>query len=129
MYPGPLGSPENHKRGYCSDGVKRTMQDDIVPDWPQPEGIFERGSLFNPLKFLSTIREVFDEVVIHGGNGGDHALEYQAFTNMLRTRTKFTDDGHCLFKLFKLDLPISTHQAMLVEYEGSHFLRIDYLRK
>jgi hypothetical protein len=105
------------------------MQDDIVPDWPQPEGIFERGTLFDPLKFLSTLREVYDGVVTHGGNGGDRAMEYHAFLTMLNTRTKFTDDGHCLFKLFKLDLPISTPQAMFVDHEGSRFLRVDYLRK
>jgi hypothetical protein len=103
------------------------MQDDIVPDWLQPEGIFERRSLFDSLKFLSTLCEVFNEVVVHGGNGGDRAMEYQAFMNMLRTCTKFTNDGYCLFKLFKLDLPISTPQAMLVNHEGSRFLRIDYL--
>jgi hypothetical protein len=128
MYPGPSGSPENHKRGYCSDGVKRTMQGDKVPDWPQPQGIFERGLTFDPFKFLSTVREAFEEYVIHGGDGGDRAMEFQAFANMLHTRTKFTADGHCLFKLFDLEVPLSTPQDLVVEYEGSHHLRMDCLR-
>ena len=44
MYPGKTNSPENHKRGYCSDGVQQKEKSgDFLPRWPQPPGIFTNG--------------------------------------------------------------------------------------
>jgi hypothetical protein len=127
MYPGPTGSSENHKKGYCSDGVKQVMKSDTVPDWPQPQGIFELGTTFNPLKFLTTIRELYEVLVIQGSNGNDLAMEYEAFTKLLTSRTVTTDSG-ILFKLFELEMPFSTPPELIVYHDGSRHLRIDCLR-
>src|SRR5712672_3002804 len=45
------GSSENHKRGYCVNGarqVKMKGKDDI-PNWPQPQGIYVKGTDFPPI--------------------------------------------------------------------------------
>jgi hypothetical protein len=90
MYLGPTGSPENHKPDYCSDGVKQAKDG---PVWPQPQGIFERGKVFHPLNFLTTLHEVYDTAVVNGSDGGDSAMEYEAFMMMLKDRTIVTADG------------------------------------
>ncbi|KAF8572775.1 hypothetical protein K439DRAFT_1377553 [Ramaria rubella] len=55
MYPGPTGSPENHKKEFCSDSGSVKFRD---APWPQPPGIFIKGTSFNILAFLCTIREI-----------------------------------------------------------------------
>ncbi|KAF8575931.1 hypothetical protein K439DRAFT_1261669, partial [Ramaria rubella] len=52
MYPGPTGSPENHKKEFCSDGGSVKFRD---APWPQPPGIFIKGTSFDILAFLCTI--------------------------------------------------------------------------
>jgi hypothetical protein len=84
MYPGPSGSAENHKKGYCSDGVKQNMEQssqnedpprDNKPtsctpaQWPQPHGIFTHGTHFNAFAFLTKIREMYEKVVIEDDSG------------------------------------------------------------
>jgi hypothetical protein len=115
MYPGASGSPENHKRGYCSDGVKQAMKLDTVPDWPQPQGIFELGTTFYPLRFLASVRDIYDRVVIAGDT---LTMENEAFARLLQKRTIVTDDGHYLFKLFNMDMPLSTPPELVVELNG-----------
>ncbi|KAF8447599.1 hypothetical protein L210DRAFT_3326256, partial [Boletus edulis BED1] len=52
MYPGSEGSSLNHKRAYCSDGVRQVSKaGDEVPPWPQPQGIFTAGKTFHPQVF------------------------------------------------------------------------------
>ncbi|KAF8444446.1 hypothetical protein L210DRAFT_3311152, partial [Boletus edulis BED1] len=49
MYPSSEGSSLNHKRAYCSDGVRQVSKaGDEVPPWPQPQGIFTAGKTFHP---------------------------------------------------------------------------------
>jgi hypothetical protein len=63
MYP---GGADDHKRGYCADGARQIVKKgdhDTLPDWPQPQGIFEKGTHFHPIEFLKTLREVY-------GSGG-----------------------------------------------------------
>jgi hypothetical protein len=64
MYPGPTGSPENHKKGFCSDGALQVINLETPPDWPQPPGIFEKGKNFNPMTFLTMIHDVYEKLVI-----------------------------------------------------------------
>jgi hypothetical protein len=125
MYPGPTGSAENHKKGYCSDDVKQTMKTDTVPEWPQPQGIFELGVTFNPMQFLITIRNVYENLVIENGSGDDLAMEYDAFVKLLKSRTIVLPDGRCLFKLYDLRMPLSTPSEILVNHNGSEYLRLD----
>jgi len=126
MYPGPTGSPENHKKGYCSDGVKQVLKSDTVPDWPQPQGIFEMGMTFYLLKFLATIRNVYEKFVIKQGNGGNLAMEYKAFGKLLNHRI-ISPNNHFLFKLFDLEMPASTPPELVIDYNCARYLKVDCL--
>jgi len=128
MYPGPPGSQENHRKGYCSDGVRPSMKGDTPPDWPQPQGIFELGTKFNPLNLLASLRDLYTQIVIQNGTGGDFAMEYQAFWRLLHNRLTVAADGHHLFKLYDLNLPSSTPPELIVEQDGSRYMRVDYLQ-
>jgi len=93
MYP---GGADNHKRGYCSDGARQIVKRgdrDTLPDWPQPQGIFEKGTHFHPIEFLKTLREVYEKVVVDRASGVDDPIEYEAFTKMLSKRTTIDQDG------------------------------------
>ncbi|KAF9525245.1 hypothetical protein CPB83DRAFT_870915 [Crepidotus variabilis] len=64
MYPGPNGCPENHKKGYCADGVQQVPKDkstEGVPPWPQPQGIFRVGKEFHVLPFLSEVHSLYEK--------------------------------------------------------------------
>jgi len=126
MYPGPMGSPENHKKGYCSDGFKQVMKSDTVPDWPQPQEIFEFGTTFRPIQFLATIHTVYEKVIIEGNSRGNLAMEYEAFGTLLN-RCIIFPNSQVLFKLFELEMPSSTPPELIVEYNGAHYLKIDWL--
>jgi len=128
MYPGPSGSQENHRKGYCSDGVRPSMKGDTPPDWPQPQGIFELGTKFNPLNLLAALRDLYDHTVTQNGTGGDLVMEYQAFGRLLHSRLIVAADGRHLFKLYDLDLPPSTQPELITEQGGSRYMRVDYLR-
>lgn len=101
------------------------MKLDTVPDWPQPQGIFQSGTTFNPLQFLATVQEMYEKVVIEKGNGDNLAMEYEAFSKLLQERTIVDADGHVLFKLFELEIPFSTPSELIV---ASHYLCLDCLR-
>ncbi|KAJ7776621.1 hypothetical protein DFH07DRAFT_721722, partial [Mycena maculata] len=80
MYP---GGPENHKKGYCSDGFKqKAVNGDTLAPWPQPEGIFAVGSQFHPLSFLAAVRELYEKTVIEE-DGSNLGLEEDTFSRML----------------------------------------------
>ncbi|KAF9523224.1 hypothetical protein CPB83DRAFT_871718 [Crepidotus variabilis] len=63
MYPGPTGSLENHKKGYCADGVRQIQKDtEPLPPWPQPQGIFKVGREFHVLAFLTEVRSLYEKL-------------------------------------------------------------------
>ncbi|KAH9010621.1 hypothetical protein EDB85DRAFT_2083308 [Lactarius pseudohatsudake] len=106
MYPGPTKSPENHKRGYCSDGVRSKPPDNAPPGylplWPQPIGVFSSntwGTTFNPIPFLATLRDVYEKAVLGGGQN-DEAVEFGTFTAMLHSRIVVRADGAVFFRLY-----------------------------
>ncbi|KAJ3747519.1 hypothetical protein DFH05DRAFT_1359498, partial [Lentinula detonsa] len=80
MYPGPKNSPENHKLGYCSDGVS---QKNLDIQWPQPQGIFTKGKNFYPIPFLKTLRLIYDELIIQKRPIGELTMESQAFVELV----------------------------------------------
>ena len=131
MYPGPTGSPENHRKGFCSDGVRQKVKsaDEVLPIWPQPSGIFTNGSHFHPMKFLSFIWEVYEKVLANedGERGGAYSMEEEAFTHLLTQRVQMLPCGMVLFKLFDLIL-VDVPDGLIVEQEGGKFLRIDCLQ-
>ena len=143
MYPGPTGAPENHKKGYCSDGMKQTLthskqnQDPpkpnqsvslATPTWPQPVGIFTNGTQFHPTVFLDKVRELYAKVVI-GTASGELLLEDEAFAHLLARRTVVLENRSVLFKLFDLDCPASTPEGLIVTHEGDKYLSVDCLQE
>ncbi|EGO25016.1 hypothetical protein SERLADRAFT_438621 [Serpula lacrymans var. lacrymans S7.9] len=128
-YPGLTGFSGNHKKLFCSDGVPvRKDFPDELPPWPQPQGIFVNGTHFHPRVFLSTIREIYEKVIIEGGNGADLEMEYQAFAAMLVKRmTPPIPNSPVLFRLYE-SLTLSPPMPDLVkEHEGKKYLRVDCL--
>jgi hypothetical protein len=106
MYP---GGADNHKRGYCADGALQIMKkgdDDGLPDWPQPQGIFKKGGHYYPIEFLKTLREVYKTLVVDRASGVDVPIEYEAM-KMLGKRTTIDQDDIILFRLFDLTIPPS----------------------
>ncbi|KAJ7841190.1 hypothetical protein B0H14DRAFT_2218996, partial [Mycena olivaceomarginata] len=84
MYPGGKGgSPENHKKGHCSDGFKQKAPAEDSAPWPQPAGLFTTGSEFHPLPFLAAVRDLYEKVVI-AADPGNLGLEDEAFSIMLQ---------------------------------------------
>ncbi|THH19481.1 hypothetical protein EW146_g1687 [Bondarzewia mesenterica] len=127
-YSGGVGSDANHKKQHCSDGVKPKDTADELPDWPQPLGIFTKGSHFHPIAFLMTIREMYERVVIVGEGGAPEVtMEDEAFAKMLTRRTVITADGRVLFRLYD-SLTLSPPMPdLVVEHEGKQCLRVDCL--
>jgi hypothetical protein len=141
MYPGPSGSAENHKKGYCSDGVKQGMEQSsqnedppkdnqptlcTSPQWPQPQGIFTHGTHFNVFAFLTKIREMYEKVVIEG-DSGELLMEHEAFAKLLLHRT-VVHEGAFLFKLFSLEDTDPISDGLVVAREDGRYLRVDCLR-
>jgi len=57
---------------------------DTLPDGPQPQGIFEKGTHFHPIEFLKTLQEVYEKVVVDRASGVDVPIEYEAFTKTVQ---------------------------------------------
>jgi hypothetical protein len=55
-------------------------------------------------------------------------MEYEAFVRLLQSRTIVVPDGRCLFKLYNLQMPMSTPSDLIVDYNNIRYLRIDCLR-
>ena len=89
MWAGGEGGDDNHKRGYCSDGVKQKAgpaHSDGLPPWPQPSGIFTAGTHFWPRRLIRAIHELHDALVSTNDLGGLKAMEFAAFAEMLEKR-------------------------------------------
>ncbi|GBE80636.1 hypothetical protein SCP_0303530 [Sparassis crispa] len=149
MYPGPEGSDINHKRSFCSDGVRqkpkklemlvdgkivKSVED--VPAWPQPSGIFSTGTHFNPHVFLATIRTMYEDLVVKRSTGGEHSMEYVAFAALLEKRTVVDVDPESepggrmvLFELFKSLVVAPSSADLIVERGGIKYMRLDCLHE
>jgi hypothetical protein len=130
MYPGGAAGTENHKKGYCADGARQIVKkgdNDTLPDWPQPQGIFEKGTHFYPIEFLKTLREVYEKLIVEHASGVDVPIEYEAFMRMLSKRATTDQDGTVLFRLFDLTIPSSTPDKLIVLCDGCKHLRLDCL--
>lgn len=124
MYPGPANSPENHKRGYCSDGVKQKAK--ALP-WPQPDGIFATGTSFFPLVFLKFVGELYEKVLGDRNQTQEFSMEEEAFSSLLQQRMQNRSDGSIFFELLELEVPADTPSSLIVEEAGIKFLRVDIL--
>ncbi|KAF8877661.1 hypothetical protein CPB84DRAFT_1654831, partial [Gymnopilus junonius] len=86
MYPGPTGSAENHKKGYCADGVHQRPKlesKEELPPWPQPPEIFVNGTYFNPITFLLQIHKLYDKVLGKEISEIEYSMEDEAFSHLL----------------------------------------------
>ncbi|PIL26811.1 hypothetical protein GSI_11072 [Ganoderma sinense ZZ0214-1] len=133
------GGSENHKKGYCSDGVKQKAAsvDGVIeelPPWPQPNDIFTKGTHFWPKRFARTVRDLYDTVTDGDRLGGPRAMEFQAFAEMLRARlivipATDTQPSCVRFKLYRgLELGEQpTNPSDVVTVEGAKYLHVTYL--
>lgn len=117
MYPGDEGSPENHKRGICSDGVVSRLRGSVP--WPQPKGIFSTRAVkskteacFHPVPFLRAVQLLFHKIVVEAQTFNDLDLEYQALASLLQDRVFEGDlaNGRVSFRLLD-DVIIENKQA------------------
>ncbi|TFK92373.1 hypothetical protein K466DRAFT_480747, partial [Polyporus arcularius HHB13444] len=143
MYPGKTGAEINHRKAHCSDGVwqKPRTVDKVIngqnvkifeapPQYPQPAGVFSRGSTFHPVAFLQEVQTLYERVIER-----QDAVTMQdlAFANMLNERslTVPASDGHptmILFKLFSSLATVGTFpESLLVDYDGHRYLRMHCL--
>ncbi|KAF8054908.1 hypothetical protein FPV67DRAFT_1681291 [Lyophyllum atratum] len=129
MYPGPTGAPENHKKAYCSDGAaqKSKATDGYIPPWPQPSGIFAKGTHFDAVAFLTAIRELHEKIAGQPAGSGDYSMEDQAFSQMLLSRVKELPGKRAGFILSDLTFTYETPENLVVEEDGIKYLRIDCL--
>lgn len=142
MYPAPTGSPLNHKKGICEDGVMQKVQrcsqnedppDAILrsialtpPDWPQPIGLFtdrgkDVGVTFDPTLLIVRMRDAYKAVVI---DRKQPTLEQAALTSLLAKRSIELDGGTVLFKMYNLkNIPEAPHE-LVVERGNNKHIRI-----
>ena len=124
------GGADNHKRGYCADGARQIVKKgdrDALPDWPQSQGIFEKGTHFHPIEFLKTLQEVYEKVVVDRASGFNVPIEYEAFTKMLGKGATIDQDGTVQFRLFDLTIPPSTPDQLIVLRDSCKHLHLDGL--
>ncbi|TFK79507.1 hypothetical protein K466DRAFT_505420, partial [Polyporus arcularius HHB13444] len=142
MYPGKTGADVNHRKAFCSDGVwqkprtvekilngQNTKISEEPPQYPQPTGVFSRGTTFHPVVFLQEVQTLYERVI---ERTDAVTMQDLAFASMLNDRslTVPASDGQpamILFKLFTLDLVGTFPQSLLVEYDGHRYLRMDCL--
>ena len=95
MYPGPEGSPLNHKRAYCSDGVKQVSKaSEEVPPWPQSQGIFTAGKTFHPQAFYTTVQDIYKWYCIPGAKPPPITImEAVAFAKLLASHIHMFEGG------------------------------------
>jgi hypothetical protein len=107
--------------------IVKKDDNDTLPDWPQPQGIFEKGTHFYPIEFLKMLREVYEKLVVDRASGVDIPIEYEALTKMLSKRTTIDQDGTILFRLFDLTIPSSTPDQLIVLRDSCRQLHLDCL--
>jgi len=100
-----------------------------IPKWLQPQGMFMDGTFFDPLQFLTKLREIYKKVVIKNEGGGEVAMEQEAFVSLLMARLLVHDDGSMLLKLFDLDCAPSTPESLIVTHEGDKYLLVHCLQE
>ena len=133
------GGEDNHKRGYCSDGVKQKAgpaHSDGLPPWPQPSGIFTAGTHFWPRRLNRAMGELHDALVSSDNLGGIKAMEFAALAEMLKSRfvpippteEQPASIRYRLYPGFELgEQP--ENPADLLNIDGRQYLHICYLSK
>ena len=126
------GSLDNHKKGYCSDGVwqkaKAESNDGALPEWSQPSGIFTNGTHFHPITFLSKICQLYDKVVEGTISETEYSMEDEAFSRLLSSHIHIWE-GKSFFHTYDLEVALdeSVPSDLLVEIDGVKSLQVDCL--
>ncbi|KAE9405193.1 hypothetical protein BT96DRAFT_1015845 [Gymnopus androsaceus JB14] len=129
MYPCSQNSPENHKKGFCSDGVSQSSKNIA---WPQPPGIFAKGKQFDPLSFLRKMREVYEELIIQRHPLTELSMEGQAFADFAIAKIK-ESNGTLVFDLayaegLAIDESLPDTLFIIDDDGKKNYLRLDCLR-
>ena len=132
MYPRDEGSPENHRKGTCSDGVAAKFRD---IQWPQPANIFTNPKnklYFHPLHFLQYVQVLYHEVVTESHRYEDLDLDMQALSNLLTSQMRHDvlGDGQVLFEIPRgIDVGNrESYGAFIIESDKKEYLRLDCLK-
>lgn len=97
----------------------------MLPDWPQPGGIFSGGSHFHPLVFLTTLRLLYDKINVEGFDATQFDLETLAFAKMVHSRSVIRqNDGAILFRLFSFLTLSPNVPELIVEHDGKKYLAL-----
>ena len=129
MYPTPEGSPLNHRRGYCADGVKQFSKVEELPPWPQPPNIFSGGHTFYPAALLSTLKDLLECAVMQLPNNLT-VMEDEVFASLIKSCLIRTDDGHILFHLFQeFEVDPSTPNTFFYIHHNVKYLHLAYLEE
>ena len=133
------GNSENHKKGYCSDGVKQKMvtidgiPEELLP-WLQPNNIFMRGMYFWLKHFCRMAHELYNTIIDSNTTGGMRVMEFKAFMDMLCKRLVIipatATEASCIrFKLYcGLELGEQPGSPSdIVDVDGVKYLHIMYL--
>lgn len=130
--PGPEGSPLNHKKNYCHDGVKQLSRVDEVPPWPQPQGTFTAGKMFHPQAFYVAVQDIYEQYCKPSAEPPPFAtMEPLAFVKLLSSRIRTFDDGSIGFHLFAdYELSATTPSGYIIHSEdgSGEWLRLAYLQ-
>ena len=100
MYPALEGSPLNHRRGYCAEGVKQSSKVKELLPWPQPHRICSDGHTFHPTALLDTPKDLLERSIMQL----PHTLTTmgdKAFAALIKSCLIRTNDGHFLFCFFQ----------------------------
>jgi hypothetical protein len=95
MYP---SGADNHKRGYCADGTRQIVKkgdNDTLPEWPQLQSIFLKGTHFYPIESLKTLQAVYERFVVDRATTVDVPIEYEAFIKVVGNWTTHRSRWHC----------------------------------
>ena len=132
MYPGLEGSSLNHRRAYCSDGVRRVSKVNEVPPWPQPHGVFTAGKMFHPQAFYVTLQDTYECYCMPSAEPTPTpTMETVAFVRLLASRIRTFNNNVIGFRLFpdyKLDAKTPSSYIFRPEDDSGEWLRLAYLQ-
>lgn len=134
MYPYSKNSPDNHARGYCSDGgpvwsltsKAKNKPRDRSPPFPLPAGLFKKGKEFDPIKLLENLRSLYTKIATCYVTATDLNPEESAFLKLMIERI-IIRDGYTYFKLYR-DCPLVSAddiEFLIHTIDDSSCLRLD----
>ncbi len=148
MYPGPVGSPSNHPRGVCSDGVWQAARVEKTndkgkavpaledpPPFPQPEKLFtadKDGHYFHAERLFKLLHDLYLRIIADVAGSGLSAMYDIAFAKLLQSRMKLIDATSTspmvvLFRPYHNVKSIGIRDEQMYSYCGEEWIRLDDL--